>query len=232
MPMTPFITITTDLGDNFAVSQLKAVIFALGFTGQIIENHDVSSFSIVEGAYGIWQLVKYCPQNTIHVGIVDPGVGSERNGIVIKTNNFWFVGPDNGLFWEAASQDGILQSWKIDESYFGSVSTTFHGRDVFVKIAVLLSENKYPEDFGCRSFKNIKKLEFKNGQVLHIDNYGNAKIFGNKTFDLPVVKAFSDVNPGQPLILNGSSDLLELAVNLKSAKDYFGLKLGQVIQHL
>ena len=75
---------------------------------------------------------------------------------MIKTNNFWFVGPDNGLFWEAASQDGILQSWKIDESYFGSVSTTFHGRDVFVKIALLLSENKYPEDFGCRSIKNIK----------------------------------------------------------------------------
>ena len=232
MPMTPFITITTDLGDNFAISQLKAVIFTLGFTGQIIENHDVSSFSIVEGAYGIWQLAKYCPQNTIHVGIVDPGVGSKRNGIVIKTNNFWFVGPDNGLFWEAASQDGILQSWKIDESYFGSVSTTFHGRDVFVKIAVQLSKNKYPEDFGCRLIKNIKKLEFKNGQVLHIDNYGNAKIFGNKTFGLPVVKTFSDVNPGQPLILNGSSDLLELAVNLKSAKDYFGLELGQVIQHL
>lgn len=232
MPMTSLITITTDLGDNFAVSQLRAVVCSLGFTGQIIENHDVSSFSITEGAYGIWQLSKYCPQNTIHVGIVDPGVGSKRNGIVIKTNNFWFVGPDNGLFWEAASQDNILRSWKIYENYFGSVSDTFHGRDIFVKIAVLLSQNKYPEDFGCKSIKNINKLEFKNGQVLHIDNYGNAKIFGNNTFGLPVVKTFSDVNPGQPLILNGSSDLLELAVNLKSAKDHFGLKLGQIIQCL
>ena len=80
MPMTPFITITTDFGDNFAVSQLKAVIFALGFTGQIIENHDVSSFSIMEGAYGIWQLAKYCPQNTIHVGIVDPGWEARGTG--------------------------------------------------------------------------------------------------------------------------------------------------------
>lgn len=97
---------------------------------------------------------------------------------------------------------------------------------------MLLSENKYPEDFGCRSIKIIKKLEFKNGQVLHIDNYGNAKIFGNKTFGLPIVKTFSNVRPGEPLILNGSSDLLELAVNLKSAKDYFGLKLGQIIQRL
>lgn len=232
MLMTPLITITTDFGDNFAVSQLKAVIFSLGFTGQIIENHDVSSFSILEGSYGIWQLSKYCPQNTIHVGIVDPEVGSERNGIVIKTKNFWFVGPDNGLLWKAANQNKISHSWKIDENYFGSVSTTFHGRDVFIKIAVLLSKNKHPEDFNCKPIKNIKKLEFKNGQVLHIDNYGNAKIFGKNTFGLPVVKTFSDVCSGKPLILNGSSDLLELAVNLDSAKDYFGLKLGQVIQRL
>lgn len=230
--MKPIITITTDFGDQFAASQLKAVVCSLGFTGQIIENHDVSSFSITEGAYGIWQLSKYCPQNTIHVGIVDPGVGSERNGIVIKTKNFWFIGPDNGLLWKAAHQNKILQSWKIDENNFGSVSTTFHGRDVFVKVAVLLSGNKRPEDFGCRPIRNIKKLEFKNGQVLHIDDYGNAKIFGNNTFGLPIVKTFSDVQPGQPLILNGSSDLLELAINLGSAKDYYGIKLGQVIQHL
>lgn len=230
--MQPIITITTDFGDDFAVSQLKAVIFSLGFKGQIIENHDVSSFSVLEGAYGIWQLAKFCPQNTIHVGIVDPGVGGERNGIVIKTRDFWFIGPDNGLLWKAACQNNILQSWKIDENYFGSVSATFHGRDVFVKVAVLLSRNKSPEDFGCKSIKNIKKLEFKNGEVLHIDNYGNAKIFGNKTFGLPVVKTFSDVRVGQPLILNGSSDLLELAVNLNSAEDYFGLKLGQIIKCL
>jgi S-adenosylmethionine hydrolase len=228
----PLITITTDFGDQFAAAQLKAVIFSLGFTGQIIENHDVSPFSVLEGAYGIWQLAKFCPRNTIHVGIVDPEVGSERNGVIIKTKDFWFVGPDNGLLWEPTHQNRISQNWKIDENYFGSVSTTFHGRDLFVKAAVLLCENKHPEDFGCKPIKSIKRLEFKDSQVLHIDNYGNAKISGNKTFGLPVVKIFSDVRPGKPLILNGSSDLLELAVNLGSAKDYFGLKLGQTIKHL
>lgn len=159
----PLITITTDFGDQFSASQLKAVIFSLGFTGEIIENHDVSSFSVLEGAYGIWQLSKFCPPNTIHVGVVDPGVGSQRNGIVIKTKDFWFVGPDNGLLWKAACQNKILQTWKIDESYFGPVSTTFHGRDVFVKVAALLSKNNHPEDFGCKLIKHIKKLKFKNG---------------------------------------------------------------------
>ncbi len=232
LTMNNLITITTDLGDQFATSQLKAVIYSLGFTGQLIENHGVVPFSVIEGSYGIWQLSKYCPKNTIHVGIVDPGVGSDRNGIIIKTQDFWFVGPDNGLFWEAANRDNILNIWKINEKFFCQVSNTFHGRDVFVKVAVLLSQDKYPDDFDCTPIKKIKRLEFKEGQVLHIDNYGNAKIYGNNTFGLPLVKTFSDVKPDQPLILNGSSDLLELAVNQGSAKDLFGLQLGQVIEKL
>ena len=229
--MNNLITITTDFGDQFATSQLKTVIYSLGFFGQLIENHDVTPFSTIEGSYGIWQLSKFCPKNTIHVGIVDPGVGSERAGIIIKSNNSWFIGPDNGLLWKAVSQD-FESVWRIDENYFGQISNTFHGRDVFVKAAVLLSQGNAPKDFGCKPIKKIKRLEFKEGQVLHIDNYGNAKIYGNKTFGLPLVKTFSNVLPKQPLILEGSSDLLELAINLGSAQEYFGLKLGQVIKHL
>ena len=229
--MNNIITITTDFGDQFATSQLKAVIYSLGFTGHLIENHDVEPYSVLEGAYGIWQLAKYCPTGTIHVGIVDPGVGSDRAGIVIKTKKFWFIGPDNGLLWKAVSSD-IDAIWQINEDYFGQVSNTFHGRDVFAKAAVLLSQGKSPNQFGSKPVKQIQELDFKQGQILHLDNYGNAKIFGNKTFGLPIVKTFSDVPPNQPLILRGSSDLLELAVNLSSAKDKYGLKLGQVIDSL
>jgi S-adenosylmethionine hydrolase len=230
--MNNIVTITTDFGDQFATSQLKAVIYSLGFSGQLIENHDVTPFSIIEGSYGIWQLSKFCPKNTIHVGIVDPGVGSDRNGIIIKTQNFWFVGPDNGLFWEAANRNNILNIWRIDEKFFDQVSNTFHGRDVFVKVAVLLSQDKYPDEIGCKQIKQIQKLDFSEGQILHIDSYGNVKFYGQNTFELPLVNTFSDVLPNQPLILNGSSDLLELAINLGSAKDYFGLQLGQIIKHL
>ena len=225
------ITITTDFKDQFATSQLKVVIYSLGFNGQLIENHDVEPFSILEGAYGIWQLAKHCPPGTIHVGIVDPGVGSDRAGIIIKTKDFWFVGPDNGLLWQAASP-GLETIWQINESCFDQVSNTFHGRDVFVKVAVLLSKNYLPDDFGCKQVKQIQELDFKQGQILHIDNYGNAKVFGQNTFGLPLVKTFSDVGNGKPLILNGSSDLLELAVNLGNARDKYGLKLGQIIEHL
>lgn len=230
--MKQTITITTDFKDSFATSQLKAVAYSLGFDGPLIENHDVSPFSTLEGAYGIWQLAKFCPLGTIHVGVVDPGVGSDRSGIVIKTQDFWFVGPDNGLLYPAALANKIMSFWKIDEKYFGEVSKTFHGRDVFIKSAVLLAGGKQPEGFGCKRIHKIEELKFNDGQVVHIDRYGNAKVWGEKTFGLPVIETFSDVPEGTPHILNGSSDILEIAVNLGSAKDCFGLKLGQVIKHL
>ena len=232
--MTRLITITSDLGDGFATAQLRAVVASLGFEGKLIENHDVEPYEIVEGAYGIWQLAKFCPKGTVHLGVVDPGVGSSRAGIVIKSKNFWFVGPDNGLFWPAAQADGIEKIWRIDESKFGQVANTFHGRDVFIKIAVFLADGKQPLDVGCRIYDVSKliKLEFQEGQVLHIDRYGNAKIWGQNKFGLRIVKTFSDVSPGEPLVLNVSSETLELAVNLGSAKDYFGLNLGQVINEL
>lgn len=228
------ITITTDFGDSFATSQLRAVLATLGFNGTVIENHDVKSYSIIEGAYGIWQTAKYCPKGTIHVGVIDLGVGSPRLGIIIKTNNFWFVAPDNGLLYPAAKKDGIKEIWKIDNSAFKNCSSTFEGRDIFIKVAAFLASGKKPEDFGSTEIdsKDLAKLEFQNGQVVHIDKYGNIKIWGNKTFGLPLVKTFSDVKVGQPLILRGSSDVLEICLNQKSAEEHFGVKLEQVLEKL
>jgi len=223
--MKPLITITTDFGDGFATSQLKAVACGLEYEGNWVENHDVKPYSVVEGAYGIWQLAKYCPLGTIHVGVIDPGVGSKRYGVVIKSKNFWFVGPDNGLLWPAAKADGIEIKWRLEETKFGQVGKTFHGRDLFIKQAVYLAQGETPRG---NQIDKINKLEFEEGLVVHIDAYGNAKIWGKKTFGLPVVKTFSDVPAGKPLILNGSSDILELAVNLGSAEAEFGLKLGEV----
>lgn len=245
--MKNVITITTDLGDNFAAAQLQAVITSMGYKGKIIENHDVTHFSITEGAFQIMALCKFCPKNSIHVGIVDPGVGSDRRGIIIRTNNYWFVGPDNGLLYPAAEQDGIqtvccLQETKISDY----VSNTFHGRDVFVKAAVYLSQKITPEAFQSQdiSISHLQKLSFQNGQVLHIDHYGNIKIYWpkqivvgeklivkNKKFHLevPIVKTFSDVPPQSPLALLGSHLTLELAVNLVDAARLFDIHINDVL---
>lgn len=231
------ITITTDFGDRFATSQLHAVVRSLAYTGHLVENHDVHPYSILEGAYGMWQLAKFCEPDTVHVGVIDPGVGTKRAGIVIRTERFWFVGPDNGLLYPAAAHDRIQAVWKLHEPAFGEVAQTFHGRDVFIKAAVYLAQGKIPETFGSTLYTEpLQQLLFTHGQIVHIDRYGNAKFVwhtpvkpGDFVLGIPVVHTFSDVGIGQTLVLYGSSQLLELAVNQGSAHEKFALQLGQIL---
>lgn len=240
--MKKLITITTDFGDSFAAAQLKAVIANLGFDGTVIENHDVAAYSIIEGAFRIAILAEYAPANSIHLGIVDPGVGSKCHSIIIQTKSAYFIGPDNGLLYPAAKNSIIQKVWRIQESKIStSVSHTFHGRDVFIKAAIYVAQNKNPENFGCLELdkKELVKISFEAGRVLHIDRYGNIKIFwpeniipGEKLviinkdakFELPVVKTFSDVPFGKPLALLGSSGTLELAINLGDASRIYQIK--------
>lgn len=246
--MNKLITITTDFGDQLAAAQLKAVLADLGFDGQVIENHSVTAFSIIEGSFALALLAKFCPKGTTHVGVVDPGVGSNRRGIIIKTDKSWFVGPDNGLLFQAATSEKIRSVWKINESSISKdISPTFHGRDVFIKSAAYLSLGKQPEDFGSTKIpaKSLAKLYFKRGQVLHIDPYGNIKLHclqkiysckkltiktRKNTFIVPFVKTFSDVPKGKPLAFLGSSQTLELAVNLKRADTFFRVKQGDILK--
>jgi len=228
------LTITTDFGDRFAAAQLHAVIDSLGFTGRTIENHSIPPFVIHSGAFEMKLLCKYAKKDSVHLGVVDPGVGGPRAGIIIKTKNCWFVGPDNGLLYPAAKSDGIEKIWRVNESKFENVTKTFHGRDVFVKAAVYLAKGKKPEEFGSRLLcqNTIIPLNFVDGQVLHIDAYGNLKVFWSKKLvcgdsikinkkTLPVVNTFEDVKIGQPLAYQGSSGTLELAINQGSfAKKY------------
>jgi S-adenosylmethionine hydrolase len=162
-------------------------------------------------------------------------VGSNRWGVIIKTKRSWFVGPNNGLLWPGANYEDIETVWKLNEQQFDKVAHTFHGRDVFVKAAVLLAIGKAPDEFGCseKQISDLVKYEFENGQIVHIDAYGNVKFLweksvkpGEKLLGIPVVRIFTDVQEGRPLILNGSSKTLELAINLGSAASYYGLKLG------
>ena len=245
--MKKLIAITTDFGDEFAVAQLHAILAAQQYEGKVIENHSVTPFSIVEGAFQIQSLSKFTPSGTIHLGVVDPGVGSKRAGIIIKNHSSWFIGPDNGLLYPAAKAAGIDQVWRIKESKISdNFSNTFHGRDVFIKAAIFISKGKNPEHFGSEKINpdKISKLTIRNGQILHIDAFGNIKVFWekqivigqvfkikikNKKINFPIVKTFSDVKKGKPLAYRGSNDTLELAINLGNAAKKFGLKTGQTL---
>src|SRR3989338_8672237 len=111
--MDKCITITTDFGDDFAAAQIRAVMATLNHNGRVIENHSVTSFSITEGAFEIYVVAKYAPKGTVHLGCIDPGVGSERRAIIIKNSSSWFVGPDNGLLFPAATSAAVEKIWEI-----------------------------------------------------------------------------------------------------------------------
>lgn len=242
------ITITTDFGDQFSVSQIHAVLAGLGYNGKLIENHSVTPFSILEGAFELMVTASFSPTKTIHVAVVDPGVGSNRRGVVVKTKHSWFVGPDNGLLYPAAKAEGIVKAWQLIETHFGdNISNTFHGRDVFIKVAASLAQRKKPITFGSIAIpiESLTRLIFKNGQVLHIDHYGNIKIYWTGpistkkiytittkggTFTIPFVKTFSDVPSYKPLALLGSTGTLELAVNQKRGDRFFAVSVGDIVR--
>jgi len=194
---------------------------------------------------------------TIHVAVVDPGVGTKRRPIIAETSRSLYVGPDNGLLMLAAHKEHILNVYTIDnpEYMLSHVSKTFHGRDIFAPAAAHLRGNK-PSDFGSAIhdyvFPEFAKPHARNGElqgeILHIDDFGNIisnitlenlkKIglregnsilvrLGNKTLTIQFCSAYGEVPAGTPLALIGSSNFLEVAVNQRSASAIFKAKVGE-----
>jgi len=244
----PVITLTSDFGDRFAESQLELVINSLNPSIKfIVAENNIHPFSINEGAFIISKFYSFAPLGSIHIGVVDPGVGSTRKGIIIKSGNYWFIGPDNGLLYPAANQDRIKEVYVIDESKLGSLSNTFHGRDIFAKVAAFISLRRPLLEYAIpHPISSVKTLIFIDNQVVHIDPYGNIKLYAQpngfilgetimvkkneKQIYATYCKTFADVHPGEYLLYNGSHQTLELAINTGSAADQLGIKIEDVLQ--
>lgn len=241
------ITLTCDFGDHFAASQVESIIYSLNPAAKfILASNEVTPYSITEGSFIIQKLSQLTPPSSIHVGVIDPGVGSDRIGIIIQTNNYWFIGPNNGLLVPASDQDGIKRIFQINEKKIGSLSNTFHGRDIFAKVASFISLDKPIEEFAIPLHESqLLQIKHEPNQILHIDPYGNLKInnpgdyivgdklhlkINEKSYIIPFVKTFAQVNTGEPLAYKGSHQTLELAINQANAAKYFKLQVGQTIQ--
>jgi S-adenosylmethionine hydrolase len=254
---TKIITLTTDFGlrDPYA-AEMKAAIIGICPTATIIDvTHEIDKFNIRMGAYVLASAAPYFPKDTIHVAVVDPGVGTKRRAILIKTKQSFFVGPDNGLLLLAAERQGIECVYESTNLRFmlPKVSSTFHGRDVFAPAAAHLANGAKPGEFGPE-IRDVEKPSFAKaaerngslvGEVLHVDGFGN--IITNITAEelarrgvrdwlkitLPTAqmrlrfcKAYGENKPREPLALIGSHGYLELSVNQGSAFERFGLKPG------
>jgi len=140
-------------------------------------------FVLILKLFFLFSVAKYYPKNTIHLVVIDPGVGSNRTALIIQTENYFFVGPDNGVVSLAAANDNIQKVVEISNStyFLKQVSHTFHGRDIFAPVAAHLALNRMPEEFGSIT-KSWIKIEIpetiinKNeifGEIIHIDRFGN-----------------------------------------------------------
>ncbi|PVX23581.1 MAG: hypothetical protein CW691_10170, partial [Candidatus Bathyarchaeum sp.] len=179
------ISLLSDFGNRDPyVAEMKAVILSINPETRIVDiTHEIEKFSIRMGAYVLASASPYFPKKTVHVAVVDPGVGTKRRPIIVETCRSFYVGPDNGLLMLAAQKEGIKSVYVIcNPKYLLSiVSNTFHGRDIFAPSAAYLAKGIKPSDFGPAIqdyvFPEFVKPCTKNGQlvgeVLHIDDFGN-----------------------------------------------------------
>lgn len=248
------ITLTTDFGEKDPyVAIMKGVILAVNPSVRIVDiTHQVPAGSIQEGAMIMKDAYKWFPRKTVHLGVIDPGVGGKRRPILVLTENYFFVGPDNGLLWPAIKmENGIKIIHLKEEKYWlPQISSTFHGRDIFAPVAAHLTLGVNPLSLGDK-ISNMTALDYPVpsktdnelvGQIMRIDRFGNLitniterdlrSFLGSTDFkiqvgDLSLKKidtAYTDVPEGQPLALIGSSNLLELSVNRGNISRYLKRK--------
>ena len=179
------VTLLTDFGaQDYFVGAMKGVILSLNPDATIVDiTHEIPPQDIHAAAFNLLASYKEFPAGTIHLAVVDPGVGSDRRAILVECANQLFIGPDNGLFSWITEREGKFSAWQITAEQFfrNPVSPTFHGRDVFAPVAAALSNGVAPGELGP-PLENIVRLppllprpaaDGLEGSIIHIDRFGN-----------------------------------------------------------
>ena len=256
MGISSTITLLTDFGDEGGYpGVMKGVILSINPDCHIIDiTHQVSPQNIEEAAFLLNNSCSYFPERSIHLVVVDPGVGSERKPIMVETDKYWFVGPDNGVFSFVFLMEGFKKVWEItNKSYFlPEVSSTFHGRDIFSPVAAHLSlgvpAGKLGKEF--KEFVVLKDLEPKlkagviKAKVIYVDHFGNLisnvskDLFGRFVADKPfkisvggkiiqkLSHSYADVQDGEVLALFGSTQWLEISVKNANCQRELNIRKG------
>lgn len=254
------ISLTKDFGvrDPYA-AEMKAVILGICPSAVIVDvTHEVGSFNVRMGAFVLASAAPYFREGTVHVAVVDPGVGTQRRPVIVETKEGFFIGPDNGLLVLAAEAQGIEHIFEITSRRLTlpHVSATFHGRDIFAPAAAHLCNGVPLEEFGPEvsalekpAFVKVsREQEAVVGEVLHVDGFGNVitnfrardveHLRGSMVqaelpkakIELKFAKTYADARQQEPLALIGSHDYLEIALNQGSAAEVFRAKPGDKVK--
>jgi S-adenosyl-L-methionine hydrolase (adenosine-forming) len=253
----PIITLTTDYGTgDHLVGVMKGVILSINPEVNVVDiTHHVLAHDILDGAVTIAQAYSYFPPKTIHLVVVDPGVGTPRRPILVAGDQHYFVAPDNGVLSGVYDQTEALYVWNItSEHYFRNpVSSTFHGRDIFAPVAAWLSKSWQTAAFGD-AIEDFVRFAIPKPKVdgtafkcivLKVDAFGNlmtnlkiadfpALVVPDAKFTIRAGKAeikkilptFASGAAGEAFAIVGSSGYLELCVNKGNASRVLGIGRG------
>ena len=249
----PIITLTTDFGltDGY-VGTMKGVILSIAPEAMLVDlSHQVPAQNVQTGAFVIYQAVPFFPPKTIHMVVVDPGVGSQRRALAVRTAQGIFVAPDNGVLSYVLSSADVREAVSLTKPAYQlpQVSATFHGRDIFAPAAAHLANGVSLERLGPRAI-NLLRLPLSqperrpNGDlvahVMHVDHFGNLildvtadDVDEESVFELGgrsiegVSGTFADVAHGELVAYVGSSrDHVEIAVRNSDAAQELDISIG------
>jgi S-adenosylmethionine hydrolase len=250
------ITLTSDFGlrDPF-VGVMKGRILLRHPQARIIDlTHEVLAHWPAEAGFWLARSYAWFPAGTVHVAVVDPGVGTSRDIVLLESRGHWLLAPDNGLLEPIARADAASRAWRLDTAGLarcgvGRASATFHGRDIFAPVAAELSAGRVrPPDLGDRVRELVPSWVDEPsvadgrvaGRVITIDHFGNlitdidaSSVEGLREpvvhaggLSLPLRRTYGDCAPGSTLALVNSFGVLELAVAEGRASDRLGLSRG------
>ncbi|HEV8360676.1 MAG TPA: SAM-dependent chlorinase/fluorinase [Candidatus Thermoplasmatota archaeon] len=255
------ITLTTDFGDSHYTGALRGAILSVHPGARLVDlTHGVPRHNVRAGAFALAAAVPYFPRGTVHVAVVDPGVGTPRRPLLVECERGLLVGPDNGLLLPAARRLGFKQARELTNRalWRGEVSSTFHGRDIFGPVAAHLDQGLEPAKAG-EEIADPHDLDFGQGrledatlvgEVILVDGFGNcvtniaaelarkalregadARVgWAGGEIEAPLRRAYAEAPPGEPLLVVGSAGYLEVAMAEGSFAERSGLEVGMQVR--
>ncbi len=256
----PVITLLTDFGasDHYA-GAMKGILLGICPDAQMVDiSHEIAPYAIAEAAFALSQAWTCFPMGTVHLVVVDPGVGSNRRPLLVEAAGHRFVAPDNGvltMLYEAVPAHEVREI--TASRYFRQpVSRTFHGRDIFAPIAAHLANGLAPAEIGPR-IGDYQRLSFAKpvqtgpktwvGAILKVDRFGNLitnfdsetwQRLVNEPFEMQVgaslvsrmASNYAEMPAGDLLVIAGSAGFLEVSVNRESAAKAAGAGSGDTLE--
>jgi len=253
----PIITLTTDFGQTDGyVGAMKGVMLGICPEAILVDiSHGIRPQAVQQAAYVLSTATPYFPAGSVHVVVVDPGVGTERRAVVVQTGSALYVAPDNGTLSLVLQQERVETAIQLTDPAFrrSRVSATFHGRDIFAPAAAHLARGTAPSEMGDpvspSELVSLPMLEPQprpegnwEGEILHIDHFGNLitslRICNAPSLIAVVVQGrrihalrdtFGDVEPGELVAYAGSSGHLEIAVRDGNAARALDMDIGDPV---